>query len=73
MTGAEKLREEGRAEGEAKGRAEVVIKQLTLRFGPLSASTEARVRAASIAELDRIAERVLSARSLAEVLEPQQP
>jgi predicted transposase YdaD len=73
MTGAERLLEQGRAEGEAKGevkgRIELVLKLLTLRFGPLSGSVDARVRAASIAELDSIAERVLSASSLDDVLQ----
>jgi hypothetical protein len=72
MTGAEKLREEGRSQGRAEGRvegkAEVVLKLLTLRFGVLPASIEARVRAASVHELDRFAERVLSAGSLDDVL-----
>lgn len=65
MTGAEKLREEGRAEG----RAELVLKLLTLRFGPLAAATDARVRTCSSAELDRIAERVLDAKTLADALQ----
>jgi predicted transposase/invertase (TIGR01784 family) len=66
------LRAEGRAEGEAKGRAEgraeVVLKQLALKFGALDEATSASVRAASIEELDRIAERVLTATSLDEAL-----
>jgi hypothetical protein len=33
MTGAEKLRQEGRAEGEIKGRAEILAKLVALRFG----------------------------------------
>ena len=59
---------QGRAEGEARGRAELVLKLLTLRFGRLPAEAEARVRAASIEQLDAFAERVLSAKSLDEVL-----
>jgi predicted transposase YdaD len=61
-------RAEGQAEGRAEGRAELLLKQLALRFGPLPASTEARIRAASIAELEVFAERVLSAKTLDEVL-----
>ncbi|MCA9610439.1 MAG: Rpn family recombination-promoting nuclease/putative transposase [Myxococcales bacterium] len=58
----------GRAEGEAKGRAEVLLKQLRLRFSELPVDVEKRVRAASIEELDRWVERVLSAESIADVL-----
>jgi hypothetical protein len=40
VTGAEQLREEGALRGEVKGRAEgkveIVLRQLTIRFGPLS-------------------------------------
>jgi predicted transposase YdaD len=71
MTGAERLREEGReqgrAEGRVEGRAAIILKQLALRFAPLSAATIARVRAASPDELDRIAERILSAKTLDEL------
>jgi hypothetical protein len=63
MTGAEKLRAEGRAEG----RAELVLKLLTLRFGPLTEATVACVRAASIEQLDGYAEGVLTAQSLEQV------
>lgn len=61
---------QGRAEGEARGRAELVLKQVMLRFGPLHEATVQRVRNATIAELDAFAERVLSAKSLDEVLGP---
>jgi hypothetical protein len=43
------------------------LKQLRLRFGALTEADEARVREGSIEELDRWAERVLSAQSLAEI------
>jgi hypothetical protein len=59
----------GRAEGKAEGKAEVVAKQLSLRFGTLPDSAQQRLRNASIAELDRIAERLLTAASLGEALE----
>ena len=60
-------REEGRAAGRFEGRAEIVIKQLTLRFGPLSDDLTARVKAANTDELDQLAERVLTAASLDEI------
>jgi hypothetical protein len=46
----------------------LVVRQLGLRFGPLSSEAAARVRSASLAELDVLAERVLSAATLEECL-----
>jgi flagellar biosynthesis/type III secretory pathway protein FliH len=76
MTSAERLkaegRVEGRAEGEAKGKltgqAELLLRQLSLRFGELSNEVQARVAAASLEQLAVYAERVLSADSLDDVL-----
>jgi hypothetical protein len=59
---------DGLANGLAKGRADLVIRLLTLRFGALSTEVQARILAASIAELDAVAERLLTARTLQEVL-----
>ena len=59
---------EGEAEGEAKGKAEIVLKQLALRFGPLSDREVSRVRAATVVDLDRFAELLLTAASAEEVL-----
>ena len=71
MSTAEKLRREGfaqgRAEGEAMGRAETLLRQLEKRFGALPAGTAERVRASTIADLDRWLDRVLDARALADV------
>ena len=65
-------RAEGRAEGEAHGRLEgeanLVLKLLKARFGPVSGEVQARVRAASIDDLEHIAERILTAKSLDESL-----
>jgi predicted transposase YdaD len=76
MTAAERLKAEGRAEGRAEGEAkgklggqtELLLKQLSLRFGELSNDVQARVAAASLEQLAVYAERVLSAASLGEVL-----
>jgi hypothetical protein len=63
-------REEGRAEGELRGRADLLVRQLTVRFGPLSADAHSRIARASIAELDAMGERLLTARTLQEALGP---
>jgi hypothetical protein len=57
------------AEGEARGEAKVLLKQLTLKFGPLPQGVAERVQAASIEELDRWAERVLTADRLEQVID----
>lgn len=71
MTAADRMTEETRkialAEGKAEGRAEILRKLLTLKFGALSPEAESRLGIASVAELDHWAERVLSARRIDEV------
>jgi hypothetical protein len=69
-------REEGREEGqrigerigERNGRAQLLLKQLTARFGPVSAEAKAQVLAAKQPALERWALRVLTASSLQAVL-----
>jgi hypothetical protein len=68
MTGAQQLIEQGRAEGLAKGRLELVLMQLETKFGPLDTETKERVRAASAGDLDQVARRLLSATTLDDVL-----
>jgi len=58
------------ARGKAEGKAEVLRKQLQLRFGPLAESTRARVEAATPEQLDAWIERVLTAKTLDDVLAP---
>ena len=63
-------RMEGRMEGKAEGRVEIVLKLLELRFAPLTEDVEARIRSARDAQLDALAERVLTAQTLEEALDP---
>lgn len=73
MTTAEILREEGRrdglAKGIAKGRADVLLRLLRVKFGKVPARTAARLQTADTETLDRWAERILTASRLAEVFE----
>lgn len=56
-------------QGKTEGMAEILLKQLTTRYGALSAATAARIReASSTAELESIAERILTAKTLDEAL-----
>jgi hypothetical protein len=67
MTAAERLKAEGGAEGRAEGKAQLLLKLLTLRFGTLPAEVSTRVSAANAEELERLAERLLLARTLDDV------
>jgi len=59
-----KIRAEGRQEGRQEGEAEMLLRLLQLRFGPLPVAVTARVTAADAETLLRWSERVLSAPTL---------
>jgi len=52
----------------AQGRVEVVVKLLTLRFGPLTEAIETLVRSAEGTQLDAVVERILTVQTLEEAL-----
>ena len=52
----------------AHGKRELLLELLTLRFGTLSTAQQARIRQASLTELDAIGKRVLTASTLRQVL-----
>ncbi|MET0498685.1 MAG: DUF4351 domain-containing protein, partial [Steroidobacteraceae bacterium] len=58
----------GEARGEAQGRIALVVRLLTLRFGPPTDAVQRQLAQASIAELDLIGERLLTATTIQEVL-----
>lgn len=60
-----------RALGRAEGRAALLQRQLTLRFGPLTSEAIERLSRGTIDELDAIGERLLTAQSLEEALGPR--
>jgi predicted transposase YdaD len=66
-------RTEGRTEGHREGRKDgeraLLLRLLRARFGELPAGAVARVESAEIAVLERWGERVLSAKTLADVLD----
>ena len=64
-------RTEGKAEGRIEGRVEMLLNQLALRFGPLSETIQTLIRGLQDAQLDTVAERVLTAPTLEETLAPQ--
>ena len=58
-----------RAEGQLEGRVEMLRKLLLVRFLVLAPKDEARIAEATIDALDRYAERVLTATTIADVFE----
>ncbi len=58
-------------QGLTEGRAELILKLLARRFGQLPEAARNAVHHADIEELDRMGERLLTAASLDEVLEPR--
>jgi predicted transposase YdaD len=60
--------QKGKAEGETSGKADMLLRLLKRRFGPLPPETEARVRAAGPDRLDLWGERILDATDPAEVM-----
>jgi hypothetical protein len=64
---------QGRQEGQIQGRAAIVTRLLTLRFGPIADETRQRLAQASISELDDVGERLLTAPTLQDALAPLRP
>jgi len=62
-----KGRVEGELKGRAEGKAELLLRLMTRRFGPVAPDIEARIHAADAALLDNWGDRILDARSLADV------
>ncbi|MFE3546474.1 Rpn family recombination-promoting nuclease/putative transposase [Nocardia sp. NPDC059177] len=58
----------GEARGEVRGKADSLLRLLGCKFGDVPGSVSTRVRSASIAELDRWTERILTATTIEEVL-----
>jgi hypothetical protein len=67
MSTAEKLIAKGEARGERAGRVEILLRVLRSRFGAVPDAFVARLRTATVAELDRCADRLLAAATIDEV------
>jgi Domain of unknown function (DUF4351) len=61
-------RKRGRVEGQQEGRAELVKRLLTRKFGPLTSEVDAQIGSATSEELDGIGERILSATTVEQAL-----
>ena len=60
---------QGRDEGHKEGERAMLLRLLRTRFGELPAAAVARVESAEVTLLERWGERMLSAKTLAEVLD----
>ena len=58
-----------RVEGRVEGEVAVLARQLTKRFGPLDEQTSARLKAATLDQLDIWADRILDAPTLQAVFD----
>jgi predicted transposase YdaD len=69
--GCEEGRQEGEVQGEARGRAteaaEVTLRLLNRRCGPLSDATTARIQALPLEQLEALAEALLDFRGLSDL------
>ena len=65
--GRQEGRQQGRQEGRQEGEAELLLRMIERRFGPLSAADRALIQRADAGALLIWGDRLLSARSLAEV------
>jgi hypothetical protein len=59
---------QGLMKGRTEGRVEITLKLLALRFGALTEAVQTRVRSGQDAQLDTVAERILTAQTLEEAL-----
>lgn len=63
----ERARDEALLEGRVEGRIDVLLRLMALRFGGVDAPATQRVRSASVADLERWTERILTATSLGDL------
>lgn len=69
MTAAEEILERGREEGRQLERRDLLVKLITLRFGPPDSTTLDRLERATAEQLSRCAELVLDAATIDNVLD----
>lgn len=63
----QQIRQEGLQAGRQEGRQDILLRQLTRRFGPLGTPITQRLQQASFAELEQWADNILDARTLEDV------
>jgi hypothetical protein len=68
VTAAERLTKEAAERARTETLARTVLKQLELKFGSLGSETVERVQQSTVEQLDTMVERVLTAKSVDEVV-----
>jgi hypothetical protein len=63
----EQWKREGKLEGKLEGETSLIERQLTRRFGPPNAETQARLKAATLEQIEQWAENILDATTLEDV------
>lgn len=69
MTAAETLRIHAKAEGKTEGKAELVLRQLRLKFGEVPEAVRERILNAASDELDVFADGVITAARIEDIIE----
>jgi hypothetical protein len=67
MSIADPLIQQGRAEGRVEGRVETLLRLLQKRFGPVPTAFAERIASGTLVDLDRWTDRILDAKSVADV------
>jgi len=67
LTWADKLMEKGREAGLIEGKRETLLRQLAAKFGDLPTAITAKIESMSVAELDGVLDRILTATALEEL------
>ena len=65
--GLEEGREEGRQEGREEGRRDLLLVQLSMKFGPLTEEIFTRVHALETSEIERLGRAILTAQTFQEL------
>ena len=68
-TAGQRLIQQGLRQGMQQGQARLLLKQLHLRFGDLSPEAVARIQGADDVALDRLSERIITAKTLGDVFD----
>jgi hypothetical protein len=67
LTFIDKYIQQGERQGERRGKSEMLLRQIQVKFGPLAPDVEARIERAELKQLEDWLMRMLTAQSLDEL------